>query len=140
MDPRSPSPVGSDWRESFEPRLCRWGGRKPRQSVEQCADIPRWDCAASFGPRLHGVLCWVLLGRAYSCAGRRRAGDTCGSLEPGGGSRGSKVSERWLNGSGGRGEGGEHTHRRRGDLKCVDGVTAAANRSEERRVGKECRS
>src|SRR5438876_12069900 len=26
-------PVGSDWRESFEPRLCRWGCRKPRQTA-----------------------------------------------------------------------------------------------------------
>ena len=46
MDPRSPASVGSDWRESFEPRLCRWGCRKPRQSVEQFADSPRRDCAA----------------------------------------------------------------------------------------------
>src|SRR5258708_35799719 len=29
---------GSDGRESFEPRLCRWGWRKPRQSAEQFAD------------------------------------------------------------------------------------------------------
>src|SRR6266481_6104056 len=65
MDHGSPVSVGSDWRESFEPRLCRWGYRKPRQSVEQFADSPRWDCAASFGQRLQGVLCWVLWGRAY---------------------------------------------------------------------------
>src|SRR5438034_10941025 len=62
MDPRRPVPVGSDWRESYEPRLCRWGCRKPRQSVEQFADSPRSDCAASFGRRLQGVLCWVLWG------------------------------------------------------------------------------
>src|SRR5438034_10294497 len=55
MDPRRPVPVGSDWRESFEPRLGRWGCRKPRPSVEQFADSPRWDCAASFGQRLQGV-------------------------------------------------------------------------------------
>src|SRR5207237_339867 len=51
IDPRSPVPVGSDGRESFEPRLCRWGWRKPGQSAERCADSPRWDCAASSGRR-----------------------------------------------------------------------------------------
>src|SRR6266446_9000229 len=45
MAPRRPVPVGSDGRESFEPRLCRWGWRKLGQSAERCADSPRWDCA-----------------------------------------------------------------------------------------------
>src|SRR5881227_2994690 len=127
MDPRSPVPVGSDWRESFEPRLCRWGYRKPRQSVEQFADSPRWDCAASFGQRLQGVLCWVLLGRAYPCAGTRRAGDTFGSSKPGGGARESKVSERWRNGSGGTAASTERSNRRRGGPKGGEGERAGAS-------------
>ena len=55
-----------------------------------------------------GVLCQAPLGRASPCAGMRRAGYTFGSSEPGGGSKGSKVSERWLNGSGGECERREH--------------------------------
>jgi len=35
---------------------------------------------------------------AYACAWMKRAGDTFGSAELGGGSRGSKVSERLLSG------------------------------------------
>src|SRR6266566_7548690 len=38
--PRRPVPVGSDGRGSFEPRLCRWGWRKPGQSAERCATAP----------------------------------------------------------------------------------------------------
>ena len=42
MAHRSPFSAESGWRESFEQRLCRWGCRKPRQSVERFAGSPRW--------------------------------------------------------------------------------------------------
>src|SRR6516165_831249 len=72
-DRRSPFPAGSDGREFFELRLCRFGCGTPRRSVERFADSPNGDYVASSRRPHERVVGSVLSGRTSGGASMRTA-------------------------------------------------------------------